>query len=126
MQSIRQGEEVEKPSLRLRLAALFFTGLGVLGLLGAAFPLLLILASGGPLRERAWPLWQVTVAIVTFIAMIFAGDGLRKRQRRAGIAALAMFALPLAMMNGGASLGSFVAAAVGLAVIASVWNELRE
>jgi len=117
----------DEPSGRLRLASGYFllTG-GFAALATLAMLVAALTASGGP--DVSWGLaLGVTLNLLFAGANLWAGRQLAERSRSGGRIALGLLLLPLlgTLVGSPPSALTLVLTAVGIAVIVSVWEELR-
>ena len=117
-------------STRLRIASGWFivSGILMLVLVGVAIVGLIVQpAAADEFRSHPWALpIGLSIQIVSGLAWLWTGILLNRRSRRGGILALVFLVLPLiaAAFSPRIDVLSLVISAIGLLIIATVWNEL--
>lgn len=114
------------PSGRLRLASGYFVFTGAVTILVTVVSAIAIAAGTVPWQGPA-VLLGIAINLTLGALYVLIGRMLARRSRKAGIAAIALLALPLIelALGGRASHFAVLLSLIGLAVMLSVWDELR-
>lgn len=116
----------DEPSTGLRLASGYFLLTGAFGVIGTTIALLSLGSLAGGAARRAVAA-GVAINLAFCAAHVWTGLRLADRSRRGGRVAIALLATPLlnVMLGNPPSALAIAMMVVGIAIVVSVWGELR-